>query len=394
MAAEGELGLIEKARSLAEGIRSRVQQAEQERRLPDETIEEFKEAGFTRGFQAKRYGGLEATPEEFYSAVIEIGKVCTSSSWIMGVLAVHPFQFAQLPVEAQDELYGDDINTIVSSSYAPTGKVERAPGGYRVSGRWSFSSGCDHATWVILGGVIGDAQGNPHQRIFLVPDSEYRIDDDWYVMGLCGTGSKSIIVEDAFVPEHRTMGWADCCHGLGPGLEVNTGPIFRLPFLSVFGACLSLPAIGAARGAYAEFCRQAGERVRAMDRRPATEDPYLQLRVAHAEAEIDAAELQVMRDFREAMERAESGEKFTMEERTRYRWHQIRAVDTCSRVIKSLLEIAGGAVVYQRNPIQRFLRDVMAMHQHTANNLDAMAGFMARAELGLSLAEYDARPIA
>lgn len=394
MAVAGELGLVEKARSLAEGVRSRVQHAETDRRLPNETIEEFKEAGFTRGFQAKRYGGLEATPEEFYSAVIEMGKVCTSSSWIMGVLAVHPFQFAQFPIEAQDELFGDDINTIVSSSYAPTGKVERVPGGYQLSGRWSFSSGCDHATWVVLGGVVGDAQGNPQQRIFLVPNPDYRIDDDWYVMGLSGTGSKSIIVEDAFVPEHRTMGWAECCHGLGPGLEVNDGPIFRLPFLSVFGACLALPAIGAARGAYAEFCRQAAERVRVIDRRSAAEDPYLQMRVAHAEADIDAAELQVMRDFREAMDHALAGEKCTMEERTRYRWHQVRAVDTCSRVIKSLLESAGGAVVYQRNPIQRFLRDVMAMHQHTGNNMDTMAGVMARVELGLSIADFDFRPVA
>ncbi|HZP27201.1 MAG TPA: acyl-CoA dehydrogenase family protein [Dehalococcoidia bacterium] len=394
MAAVGELGLVEKAKSMTDAIRSRVERAEQERKLPEETVEEFKQAGFTRALQAKRYGGLEATPEEFYQAVIELGKVCTSSSWIAGVLAVHPFQFAQLPKEAQDDLFGDDVNTIVSSSYAPTGKVERVKGGYHLSGRWSFSSGCDHATWVVLGGIVADAQGTPQQRIFLVPLPEYRIDDDWYVMGLSGTGSKSIIVEDAFVPEHRSMGWAECCNGQGPGLEVNPGPIFRLPFLSVFGACLSMPAIGAAKGAYAEFCRQAGERVRAMDRRPASEDPYLQLRVAHAAAEIDAVELQVMRDFREAMEQAEAGRKISMEDRTRYRWHQIRALDTCSRVIKSLLESGGGAVVYQRNPIQRFMRDVMAMHQHTANNVDTMAGFMARVELGLSIAEFEFRPIA
>jgi len=380
---------VELVRGLLDGIRERADRTEKERCVPAETVAEFKETGLSRAFQAKRYGGMEWTPADFYSAVIEVAQVCPSTGWVLGVLAVHPFQFAQFPVEAQDELFGEDINTIVSSSYAPTGKAVRAPGGYRLSGRWSFSSACDHASWVVLGAIpSGEGTTRVEQKIFLVAPGDWRIDDDWFVMGLSGTGSKSIIVEDAFVPEHRTLGWVECCFGLGPGLAVNPGALFRVPFMSVFGACLVVPAIGAAKGAYAEFARQAKDRVRAMDRRPATEDPYLQLRLADAEAEINGAERRVLSDFREEMERVEAGEKIPFEDRARYRWHQIHAIDSSAKAVERLFAMAGGRVIYYKNPIQRFYRDILAARQHTANTRDTMASLMAQGALGLDAAEF------
>ncbi|HXG35995.1 MAG TPA: acyl-CoA dehydrogenase family protein, partial [Dehalococcoidia bacterium] len=305
------------------------------------------------------------------------------------VLAVHPFQLAQFPVEAQEEVYGDDPNTIVSTSYAPTGQAERVSGGYRVSGRWWFSSACDHGSWVLLG---ADAPGGDGERanrmVFLLPRSDYRIEDDWYVMGLSGTGSKSIIVDDAFVPEYRTLGWAECCVAAGPGLAVNTGPLFRLPFLAVFAGALVVPSIGAAKGAYQEFCRQSQTRRRGFDRKVVAEDPYLQLRLAQSEADISAAELQVMQDYREMMAIVESGEKIPLESRARYRWHLVNAIDNCARAVERLFAISGGRVIYHDNPIQRFYRDILAARQHTANNHDLGASFMAQATLGLPLPEH------
>ncbi len=150
--------------------------------------------------------GSRSTPARSSTCKMTVAAACPSSAWVLGVVGVHNWQLALFPEQAQVDVWGDDPSTLISSSYAPTGKITRAEGGYRVSGRWSFSSGCDHCRWVFLGGMVPpEAEGKPPEmRTFLLPRSDYRIDDTWHVAGLKATGSKDIVVEDAFVPEHRT----------------------------------------------------------------------------------------------------------------------------------------------------------------------------------------------
>ncbi len=193
--------LLVKARALAPSLAQRAAETGQLRRIPDETIAAFQEAGLFRMLQPARWGGAEVDPRVFFDVQMTIAAACPSSAWVLGVVAVHNWQLALFAEAAQEEVWGTDPCTLISSSYATTGKVVRADGGYRISGRWSFSSGCDHCQWVFLGGFVppeGESK-TPDMRTFLLPRSDYRIDDNWHVAGLKGTGSKDIVVEDAFV---------------------------------------------------------------------------------------------------------------------------------------------------------------------------------------------------
>ncbi len=182
---------LNRARALLPAIRERAPYMEQLRRLPDETFKEFQEAGLFRAIQPKRYGGYELDPGVFFQAGVEIGTVCGSSAWCLTVVGVHNWQLGLFPPQAQEDVWHEDTSLQISSSLAPTGTVERVDGGFLLRGRWSFSSGCDFCQWAVLGGIVPPTQEDapPDVRSFLVPRSDYIIDDNWHVMGLCGTGS-------------------------------------------------------------------------------------------------------------------------------------------------------------------------------------------------------------
>jgi 3-hydroxy-9,10-secoandrosta-1,3,5(10)-triene-9,17-dione monooxygenase len=279
------MGLIVRAQVLKEALTARAAKADELRRVPDETIADFREAGFFRMLQPTRWGGLEVDPTTFFDVQMAVASACPSSAWVLGVVAVHAWQLALFPLQAQEDVWGTDAGTLISSSYAPTGKVARAEGGYRISGRWSFSSGCDHCQWVFLGGFVPpEAEGKPPEmRTFLLPRSDYRIDDNWHVAGLKGTGSKDIVVENAFVPEHRTHKLIDGFKRQSPGNAVNPSPLYRLPFGQIFVRSVSTSAIGAAQGALDAFLDIAAKRVAASDGAKVSEDPTTQTVCARGE---------------------------------------------------------------------------------------------------------------
>src|SRR5688572_10535982 len=217
--------LVGRARALIPTLRERAHRADELRRIPEETIADFEQAGFFRMLQPVRWGGFEVDPKTFFEVQRTVARGCASSAWVLGVVGVHAWQLALFEEQAQKDVWGDDSRTLISSSYAPTGTIERADGGFRVSGRWSFSSGCDHADWVFLGGFApSPADRPPDMRTYLLPKSDYRIDDNWHVAGLKGTGSKDIVVDGAFVPEHRTHKLIDGFRCKSPGNAINTSP--------------------------------------------------------------------------------------------------------------------------------------------------------------------------
>ena len=290
-------------RDLLPVLRDRAQETEDARVVPAESVKALEEAGFFRLLQPARFGGHEADPITFLTAVRLIASACGSTGWVSSVLGVHPWQLALFPVQAQEEIWGADSTTRMSSSYAPTGRVEAVAGGYRLSGRWSFSSGCDHATWAILGGIVLDADGNPADfRNFLVPASDYVIDDVWDTVGLRGTGSNDIVIADGFVPEHRSLSFTDVTRCACPGQEANPAPLYRLPFGSVFSYAITTPIIGMATGAYEAHVSYLRERVRtAYGGQKAAEDPFAQVRIAEAAAELDAAWLALEHNMTQLM---------------------------------------------------------------------------------------------
>ncbi len=188
--------VIDGVRELLPVLRDRAQEAEDGRVVPADSIKALEGTGFFRLLQPAAFGGMEADPLTFYTAVRLIASACGSTGWVSSVLGVHPWHLGLFTPQAQQEVWGTDQATRISSSYAPTGKAVKADGGHQVSGRWSFSSGCDHATWVLLGQIVTDADNRPIDfRTFLLPRSDYVIEDVWDTVGLRGTGSNDIVVE-------------------------------------------------------------------------------------------------------------------------------------------------------------------------------------------------------
>lgn len=375
-----------RVRALLPALRERAPDAERLRRLPDETFKEFQEAGLFRALQPRRYGGYELDPGVFFQAGVDIGTVCGSSAWVLTVVGIHNWQLGLFHPQAQEDVWHEDSSTQISSSLAPTGTVERVDGGFRLHGRWSFSSGCDVCQWAVLGGVVPPTEAQdgapPDVRSFLVPRSDYTIDDNWQVMGLCGTGSKDIVVEEAFVPEYRTHSYLDAFYLRNPGAAVNTHPIFRLPFGVVFPYALVAPAIGVALGALQLFREQTRARV-FRDGSRVVEDPLVQFRLAEAAADVDAARARMLSNFEEMMHLASSGQEIPLESRARYRWDAAKATVWSVQAVDRLFEASGGHAIFLHNPMQRAWRDVHAMRAHAGNNPDRAAMIYGRSEFGL-----------
>jgi 3-hydroxy-9,10-secoandrosta-1,3,5(10)-triene-9,17-dione monooxygenase len=292
MAEPSQQAVIAAVTELLPAFRQRAQETEDARCVPAESVKALEETGFFRLLQPASAGGYEADPVTFLTAVRLIAGACGSTGWVASVVGVHPWQLALFPPQAQDDVWAAAPATRMSSSYAPTGRAKKVEGegevggGYQLDGRWSFSSGCDHATWVVLGGIVLDDEGKPVDfRTFLLPASDYTIDDVWDTVGLRGTGSNDIVVEGAFVPEHRSLSFTDVTRIACPDHRRNAGALYRIPFGSIFSCAITTPIIGMATGAYAAHVDYQRQRVRAayVGQRSA-EDPFAQVRPAGGHA--------------------------------------------------------------------------------------------------------------
>jgi 3-hydroxy-9,10-secoandrosta-1,3,5(10)-triene-9,17-dione monooxygenase len=382
--------LIERALTLKPSLLARASKADDLRRIPDETVADFREAGFFRMLQPSRWGGLEVDPGTFFDVQMAVASACPSSAWVLGVVAVHAWQLALFPLAAQEEVWAADSHTLISSSYAPTGKVTRAEGGFRVSGRWSFSSGCDHCQWVFLGGFVPpEAEGRPPEmRTFLLPRSDYRIDDNWHVAGLKATGSKDIVVENAFVPEHRTHKLIDGFKRQSPGNAVNEAPLYRLPFGQIFVRSVSTSAIGAAQGALDVFVENTVKRVAASDGAKVSEDPAVQSVCARAASLIDETQLVLKRNFEEMMTLVRAGQDISIDRRVRFRHDSAMAVVKSVEAVDLLFTASGGRAIFLSNPLLRYFLDVHAARAHYANNPEKPGRNFGGVQLGMKTTDF------
>lgn len=362
--------LLARARAMHSTIAGRAAECEALRRIPDANIAEFEAAGFFRMIQPGEYGGYELSPLDLFQVSIEIAKACPSSGWVLNLLAVHNWEVALLEPQAGAAIWGSDDRTRLSSSYAPFGKVQAVEGGFRVGGRWPWSSGCDHGQWAILGGIAHDEAGNADPRSFFIPRSDYVIDDTWHVIGLKGTGSKDIVVEDAFVPSYLTHRFADSFLGTDPGLAHFSHPNFRYPFGIVFAYCLASVTIGMAEGAYEEFRSQMSDRTSAYDNSRAVEDPFVQHRIAEAGALVRGIRLRLESNFAEMETFIASGEPLPLELRVRNKWDAQVIAKQAKEAVDLLFKASGGRGIREENPIQRYFRDIHAASNHAFLNAD------------------------
>jgi 3-hydroxy-9,10-secoandrosta-1,3,5(10)-triene-9,17-dione monooxygenase len=365
-------------------FRQRAQETEDNRDVSAESVKALAETGFFRLLQPASYGGLEAEPIAFYTAVRLIASACGSTGWVASVLGVHPWQLALFPPQAQEEVWGADPGTRMSSSYAPTGRARAVGGGYRLDGRWSFSSGCGHATWVLLGGIVLNEDGKPVDFCtFLLPASDYAVDDVWDTVGLRGTGSNDIVVDGAFVPAHRSLSFRDINQCVCPGQERNTGPLYRIPNGSIYSYAITAPVIGMATGAYDAHVAYQRERVRASYvGQKAAEDPFGQVRIAEAAGLLDASWAVLERNMSELMAYARADEKPPLSLRLRVRRDQVTGTAQAIRAVDLLFENSGGRALKSGTPIQRFWRDAHAGRVHAINDPERALSMFGRGEFG------------
>lgn len=362
--------VIARARALIPVLRERAPQGDRERRLPKQTIADMQAAGLFKVLQPKRWGGYELDILTYFDTQIALGEGDMSVAWVYGVVGVHPWFVALLDDRAANEIWGADNSTLICSSLMPTGVAEPVDGGFRLSGCWKYASGCEHCKWSFLGGAV---EGKPDdRRIFVVPQSDYQIVDTWHVPGLKGTGSHDIVIKDAFVPEYRTQTYADNFRGRGPGLAVNTSPLYRLPVGQVFFRGVSTGAIGALQAMLDAYLGYGKKRIQRSTAAAASEDSMIQLLCAETALAIDEMKTMLHRNFRVLEGYAARGEMPPLKQRIEYKFHNAWVAERCSLLAARLFKAAGTAGMAADLPFVRIASDIAVGRQHVSNQFEQL----------------------
>jgi 3-hydroxy-9,10-secoandrosta-1,3,5(10)-triene-9,17-dione monooxygenase len=336
--------------------------ARAQRFMTREVVEKLTGVGLFRAMLPRDFGGMELPPVEFFRALIRLAESDMSAAWIGGVVGIHPYQIALMGETALRDVYGQSPDVRVSSSYNPSGAVTAtAPGGgLMLSGRWGWSSGCQHSDWLLLGAV---APGDNMVSTCLVPMSSCRIEDTWNSMGLQGTGSNDIVIDQPVrVPPghiHHQLDGFNCRHG-------QTSPLYSIPWAQLFSGCVAVPSIGAARHALKLFA--ANRNPSTVDATKAHTDPDVLRRVAEAAMLIDDTESTFLRNIAAITAAVERGEEVTLEERARCRYYTGSIVSRMIAAVDLLFDAAGGRSVYAGSAIQDIWHDIHITRAHVANN--------------------------
>lgn len=363
---DDEREILERARDLIPRLAERAPAATAARLLPPETIAEYRDAGILRILQPRRFGGLQGRFSLFSRIVEELTWGCASSAWVYAVLAEHQWILAQYPEEAQIDVWGENPLAVASSSLAPRAAAQHVAGGWRVSGRYPFSSGCDYAQWAIIGAFLGEVGDPRHIAYLLVRLDEVEILDDWHSLGLAGTGSKSLILRDVFVPEHRCVMVGDLFAGTPPGALVHPDyPVLRAPRGYLVSYSLPTVCIALGQRALDTVCRALPGRLsRGVSK--LAESEFVQMTLGEAAAAIDVA-TNLLRHGRDATS-AEigSGRRIAEAEGLRVRRDIVYAQHQVGWALDLLCELCGARWVYDSDPLQEIRRDVMTILTHHA----------------------------
>ncbi|WP_067813082.1 3-hydroxy-9,10-secoandrosta-1,3,5(10)-triene-9,17-dione monooxygenase oxygenase subunit [Nocardia inohanensis] len=362
---------LDRVAALLPALRDRARATEDLRRIPDESIKDLQQAGFFRLMQPRQWGGHAADPVIFYDTVRKLASACGSTGWVAGILGIHNWHLALFDQHAQEDVWGTDPDVRIASSYAPMGAGTVTGGGYLVNGTWAWSSGCDHADWVVVGGPV-IRNGKPVDfGSFLVPRTDYRIDDVWNVVGLRGTGSNTIVIENVFVPAHRFLSFRAMNEMKAPGLHRNTDPVYKMPWGTIHPTTISTPIVGMAYGALEAHIEHQGKRVRAAYAgENAKDDPFGKVRIAEAASDIDAAWRQLSGNVADEYAYLVAGKDVPFEVRAAARRDQVRATGRAIASVDRLFEAAGATALTNGTPLQRFWRDAHAGRVHAANDAE------------------------
>jgi len=371
-----------RAAALEPTLAGRAEATEQLRRIPDETIADLTAAGLHRLCQPARFGGTEAPLDTACDIVATLARGCSSTGWVAGVYTDHQILIGMFDPRAADDVWGDNPDALVSAGFTPGGNNERVDGGWQISGSWEWSSGCDHADWLILGCLLPTGKdGAIEPNYCIARRDDVVIEDNWHVMGLAGPGSKNLHVERAFVPDYRALPFRMAGAGGAARGQADAPALYRLPHPPCVPFMLAVPALGVAESLLDAVTEQmAGRSSRGVR---VAEHQTIQVHIAEAAAQIDAARLLMQRDTGEAMVAMHEGRELDDLERVRNRRDQAYLVRECRAAVDRLFTTLGGQGIFLDNAMQRKFRDIHAMSGHFALNWDVAATTYGRVALGL-----------
>jgi 3-hydroxy-9,10-secoandrosta-1,3,5(10)-triene-9,17-dione monooxygenase len=382
-----DVGLDEalcRARELVPVLRERAERAETARSMLAETEADLHRTGLLRFLQPKRYGGMELDFVAYFDLPAEIGRGCASTSWNIANLAIHHWMLALYDERAQEDVWGANADALIASGIAyPQGQARRVEGGYSVSGRWNFSSAVDVSEWNLVAAMVREGERVVDYRMCLLHQSQYEIVDDWNVLGMRGTGSKTVVAKDVFVSEYRTLCTPDARGGSGfPGARANPSPLYRVPLSALGGHGLGGSAVGNAQAALElsiEAVRQRSTTYTGMKMR---DFQAVQLRIGAAAAKIDAARLLLRANCIEARDIARRNEIPDVATKLRFRRDLAYGVQLCTEAVDMLHAMAGANGLYDSYPIQRIFRDAHALTGHISFSFDAQVSAWGLVALG------------
>ncbi|MFC9872492.1 acyl-CoA dehydrogenase family protein [Nocardia salmonicida] len=383
--------VLDNIAAIADQLREQAPEAERLGQLPDATAQLLKAAGPIRLLQPKKYSGYEAHPREFAETVMATAALDPASGWIAGIVGVHPWQLAFADPKVQNEVWADDHDTWMASPYAPTGIARPVDGGYIFNGRWQFSSGTDHCDWIFLGAMLGDTEGKmalpPTMLHMILPRQDYQIvEDSWNVVGLKGTGSKDIIVKDAFVPDYRVMNGDHVIDGTAQKEYGVTETLYKMPWSTMFPLGISSAVVGIAEGALAAHLDYQRDRVGAQGT-AVKDDPYVLFAIGEAAADINAARQELLANADMIFDAVDAGKEISFAERAAVRRTQVRAAWRAVTAVDQIFARSGGNAMRIDKPLQRYWRDAHVGLAHAIHVPSTVYHASAVSSLGLEPAD-------
>ncbi|KKC26105.1 hypothetical protein WP12_10445 [Sphingomonas sp. SRS2] len=374
--------LVGRARSLLPNLIARTEAGEAAGFIPPETIQDLKRAGLFNILKPKRWGGFEFSPKTFYAVQMALAEADMSVGWVYGVLGVHNWQLALFDDRAAQDVWGTDPDALIASSYMPKGKVTLAEGGYRFSGRWQFSSGSKNADWFFLGGIYPEGGAHaPGMGTLLIPRADVTIIDNWDVTALKATGSHDVVVENAFVPAHRTHTHLAGYMSDSPGNAINTAPLYRIPFGQIFTRCISTASIGALQSMLDHITDFGSGRVGAWGGKTA-EDPSSQYRCAEAAAQLEQMKVVLDASYDFLDRHAVAGTQPSKLDRLRLRYQSSEVAGRCADLARSLYKVSGAPGIYADKPFSKIFNNILAAAQHNGNSFETWGRAYGAALLG------------
>jgi alkylation response protein AidB-like acyl-CoA dehydrogenase len=349
--------VLRAVRELMPAISDRAAEIERARRVPADLLDDLRRAGCFRLLRPATHGGLEARLPDAMRALESLACADASVAWTVMIGAGSWIDLAHLPRATFDELYATNPDAITAGVFNPTGSITPEDGGYRVAGRWSFASGCEHADILFANCFEGIVDGAPQLRGAVFSPSDVEIEDTWWVSGLCGTGSHHFHVDGAFVPADRTF-------TILSGEPCIDTPIVHLPPPPVIALVTASVALGIAQGALDDITALAAGKMPLLSPSTLGGNPLFQADLATADTDVRAARSLLYDDADALWATAAAGDPLTMQQRAQVRATAVWTVERATSAVSAAYRAGGGTSLYSDCPLQRRLRDIHALAQH------------------------------